>query len=57
MTIVLAAFFVVQKPDFLQIPNGLANVFLTILIPLLMTVLASALGSHLLPHTQTPLND
>src|SRR5574342_414977 len=48
MALVLAAYFVVQKPDLLQIPGGLTNLFLTILIPFWMALLSSALGSLIL---------
>lgn len=50
MTILLGAFYVVQKPDFLQIPSGLANFFLTILIPIWMAMLSASFGFHILPH-------
>ena len=48
MTVILGMFYVVQKPDFLQIPRGLANLLLTVLLPLWMAVLSAALGFHLL---------
>jgi 4-amino-4-deoxy-L-arabinose transferase-like glycosyltransferase len=47
---ILTVYFIVQKPDFFQILNGLGNLLLTVLIPFLMAVLAGAMGSTLLPN-------
>ncbi|MBV6396696.1 MAG: hypothetical protein HFACDABA_02296 [Anaerolineales bacterium] len=49
MTVLLAAFYVVQRPDILQIPGGLANLSLTIFIPAWMALLSAAIGSRILP--------
>ncbi len=54
MTLILAAFFVVQKPDLLQIPSGISYFTLTLLIPAWMTILASAIGGGVL-HEATPM--
>jgi hypothetical protein len=41
---ILAAFFVVQRPDFLKVLTGLENLILSIVIPLSMALLAAWLG-------------
>lgn len=48
LTVILTLFFVVQKPDFLNVLAGLKNLLFTILLPFWMTVLAACLGSYLL---------
>ncbi len=49
LELILIGFYVVQKPDFMQIRGGLANLFGILLLPLWMTILSAALGSALLP--------
>jgi hypothetical protein len=51
MSAILTAFFVVQKPDFFQILPGLKNLFLILLVPCLMAVLAACAGSYLPPNS------
>ena len=48
-TLIVAAFFVVQKPDLLQIPRGIAHLLWTIILPAWMAILAGALGGYALP--------
>lgn len=47
---ILTIFFVVQKPDFLNIKAGLKDLLLNIFIPLLLASLATCIGFHLLPN-------
>ena len=51
LTWILILFFVVQKPDFLQVLAGLKNLFFVIFIPILMVILSSCMGSFFLPDT------
>ncbi len=44
MAAILAAFFVVQRPDFLQIPQGLWHLLHTLLWPIAMAFLATAIS-------------
>ncbi|MBI5354312.1 MAG: glycosyltransferase family 39 protein [Chloroflexi bacterium] len=48
LTIILAMFFVVQKPDFFSILPGLWNLVLIILVPLWMALLSACIGSYFL---------
>lgn len=50
-TVLLAAYYVVQKPDFLQITSGLGNLILTLLIPAWLFFLSAGIGHLLLPKT------
>ncbi|MHB8779657.1 MAG: hypothetical protein ACYC6R_18145, partial [Anaerolineales bacterium] len=50
LTVILTLFFVVQKPDFLNILAGLKNLLFIIFLPFWMTVLAACIGSYLLPN-------
>ena len=50
LAVILTIFFVFQKPDFLNVLTGLKNLFMVILIPLWMTVLAACIGANLLPN-------
>jgi 4-amino-4-deoxy-L-arabinose transferase-like glycosyltransferase len=49
MGTIMAVFFVVQRPDFLQVLAGIKNLFLIVLIPCLMATLAACMGVLLLP--------
>jgi len=48
LTIILAIFYVVQKPDFFSILPGLWNLLLIILVPLWMALLSACMGSYFL---------
>ncbi len=49
LTIILVIFFIVQKPDFLEVRAGLWNLLLAVFIPFFMAALAACMGASLLP--------
>jgi len=49
LAVLLTIFFVVQKPDFLNVIFGLKNLLFIILIPFWMIILSACFGSYVLP--------
>ena len=49
LAVILTIFFVVQKPDFLNVLSGLKNLLIIILIPFWMTILAACIGFYFMP--------
>lgn len=52
LSIILTAYYVTQKPNFLQVINGIGYLTLTISLPLLMTFLSACIGGLILPNEQ-----
>ena len=51
LLLVLVPFYVVQKPEFLNITSGLKNFLLTILIPAWMLLLSVGIGTRFMPES------
>ena len=53
LLLVLVPFYVVQKPEFLNITSGLKNFLLTILIPAWMLLLSVGIGTRFMPESNS----